>query len=641
MNLQQILQEGFQLHQAGQLQAARDRYHDVLVQQPQHFDALHLSGVIAGQLGELDLALDLLSKACVLNPLDQAAKTNLAKAASDLGNHAVAVQYLQAVLQTNPDDSELSYALALNYFHAKDYRNAIHYFDLALRLRPNWAEAHCNRANALYESNRYVEALNDIDLAIKLNPQYAVAHFNRGNTLQKLNQLDEAQSSFEQAITLQPTLKQAHINLCQLHYQRGEYLAAYTTSNAALQIDARQASGYNCRGLAAMELGDYRTAQKDFEQAIAIQPNFVHAYTNLGKLLRYTNQQAAAIACYRQALAIDSNSAIAIFGLGLCELQIGDFFNGWTHYEARWHSDILANPDLARKFKQPAWDGTTSLVGKNILLHAEQGYGDTIQFCRYARLVKARGARVLLEVPAALFALFENLEGVDHLVRRGDTLPEFNYHCPLMSLPYALRFECAGIFALPPYLSVSEQQKEHWQRILNNTLSDQRKGVISNREENIHCKEKRKRIGLVWSGNPQFKNDVSRSLSLEKLIPYLPNRIDYICLQKEVSTADIAQLQTRPDIQLFSEQLRNFSDTAALCTELDLVVTVDTSVAHLASALGVPTIVLLATNSDWRWLLHHDKTPWYESVSLIRQTQAGQWDGALSVLQGKLLENIE
>ncbi|MBR7799096.1 tetratricopeptide repeat protein [Undibacterium fentianense] len=631
MDLQHILQSGFELHQAGQLSEARAKYQDVLKHDPANFDALQLSGVIAAQLGELNLALELLIKANAIKPQDLAVATNLAKAASDLGNYAVAIQALRTILQTKNNDPHLIFALALNYFHVQDYRQSIQYFDFALQLRPNWAEAHCNRANAYDEMHEHEKALVDLNMAIELDPDYAIAHFNRGNILQKMRQLDLAQSNFERAINIQPSLKQAHLNLSQLYFHRGDYHAAYAASDTALALDPHHVSGYNCRGLAAMELGDYATARKDFESAIAIQPDFIHAYTNLGKLFRYTNQHAAAIASYRTALAIDPTSAIALFGLGLCELQIGDFFNGWAHYEERWHPDVLSDPKLIKNFSQTRWDGHRTLSGKCILLYAEQGYGDTIQFCRYARKIKALGAHVVLEIPSALFALFENLEGVDQLVARGEALPHFDFHLPLMSLPYVLRSNIAGIFALPPYLSVSQSKKDQWQKLLSDCLG---------KEIDTRHRKKQKRIGLVWSGNPQFKNDSSRSISLEQLIHYLPQEAVYFCLQKEVSIKDKVYLNTRPEIQQFSNQLHDFSDTAALCSHLDLVVTVDTSVAHLAGALGIPTIILLAANSDWRWLLHHDKTPWYESVSLIRQARVGQWIEALSMLANKLRDFI-
>ena len=256
------------------------------------------------------------------------------------------------------------------------------------------------------------------------------------------------------------------------------------------------------------------------------------------------------------------------------------------------------------------WLGSQSLQDKTILLHAEQGLGDTIQFCRYASLVAKLGAKVILEVQRPLLGLLKNLDGVSQIIARGDALPEFDYQSPLLSLPLAFKTQLHTIPSALRYLAGDSEKVLAWQARLG---------------------EKTKpRVGLVWSGNLEHKNDHNRSLSLSQVLPYLPSSCQYICLQKELRNADQAILAQHPHIQFFGDALEDFTDTAALCDLMDVVISVDTSVAHLAAALGKPTWVLLPFSPDWRWLLDRKDSPWYPSAKLYRQERIGDWNGVLS-----------
>ena len=270
--------------------------------------------------------------------------------------------------------------------------------------------------------------------------------------------------------------------------------------------------------------------------------------------------------------------------------------------EWRWKKEDGVK--IRRNFKQPLWLGKEDLTDKVILLHAEQGLGDSIQFCRYAKLVKQRGAYVLLEVPTALLGLLDGLEGIDVLIAKGQTLPAFDFHCPLLSLPLAFETDFTNIPCPTPYLAASASKCEAWTKRLG---------------------EKTKmRVGLVWSGSTTHKNDHNRSLTLKQLLPYLPDSCEYVSLQKEIRLEDKEFLDSSGILQ-YSEELEDFTDTAALCALMDLVISVDTSVAHLAGAMGKATWVLLPNAPDWRWLLDRDDSPWYPSVKLYRQGIDRQW----------------
>jgi hypothetical protein len=314
-----------------------------------------------------------------------------------------------------------------------------------------------------------------------------------------------------------------------------------------------------------------------------------------------------ALASFDRAIAIKPDYAEGYWNKSLGLLLAGDFAQGWELHEWRWKSETTLGLQ-SRNFPQRLWLGTEDIAGKTILLHAEQGLGDTIQFCRYARLVKALGAKVVLEVPKALRSLLSGLEGVDELVEQGEALPAFDYHCPLLSLPLAFKTDLTNVPGSRPYLAASPQKRDAWA---------QRLGAKS-----------KPRAGLVWSGSTLHKNDHNRSLTLQQLLPHLPDCCEYLSLQKEVRDVDKAVLEGS-GIRHYGEELEDFTDTAALCELMDLVISVDTSVAHLAGAIGKETWVLLPYSPDWRWLLDRHDSPWYASMTLYRQDETREWPSVL------------
>ena len=299
----------------------------------------------------------------------------------------------------------------------------------------------------------------------------------------------------------------------------------------------------------------------------------------------------------------------------MCNLLSGNFKNGWEDYEWRWKSEEISKTVGARNFSQPLWLGAESLKDKTILLYAEQGLGDTIQFCRYAQLVEERGAKVILEVQRPLVNLLKDLKGPSQIIAKGDTPTNFDYQCPLLSLPLAFKTE---LHTIPPTQSISTPQEKisEWQAKLG--------------------EKSKPRIGIVWSGSTEHKNDHNRSLTLSNLMPHLSPYVEYICLQKELRSIDKELLSKHPQIKYFGDTLEDFTDTAALCELMDVVISVDTSVAHLASTLGKPTWVLLPYSPDWRWLLDRNDSPWYPSVKLYRQEKIHDWHGVLEKVKSDL-----
>jgi hypothetical protein len=345
-----------------------------------------------------------------------------------------------------------------------------------------------------------------------------------------------------------------------------------------------------------------------------IRPDLPESFSDLGVALAGLKRSREAASYYDKAINLDPEYAEAHWNKSLLFLLMGDFDSGWKSYEWRWKIPGLMR-DLA-DFSQPLWlgqaefGGIEGLAGKTILVHSEQGLGDTIQFARYLLLLAENGARVVFELPAALFGALRGVTGVNDFVVRGQTLPAADFHCPLLSLPLAFKTTLESIPSPGPYLKADALKVKQW---------SERLGLKSS-----------PRIGLVWSGNAQHKNDHNRSIPLELLLSRLPERFDWVSLQRELREDDQRVLELHPHIRHFGDELEDFTDTAALCEQMDLVISVDTSVAHLSGALGRPTWVLLPHVPDWRWLLDRDDSPWYRCMKLYRQPAPGNWGSVMA-----------
>jgi tetratricopeptide (TPR) repeat protein len=335
---------------------------------------------------------------------------------------------------------------------------------------------------------------------------------------------------------------------------------------------------------------------------------------NRGVALNNLNQHAQAIASYDRAIAADPNYAESYCNKALAELLTGNFEAGWRLYEWRWAMEKMA-PNVFATDK-PLWSGKEPLEGKTILLTSEQGLGDTLQFSRYARMVKQLGAKVILVVQPTLVAFLTHLEGVDQIITTGDSVPALDYHCPLLSLPLAFDTQLTTIPLPSAGLKADTEKVAAWQKKLGPKVGP--------------------RVGVVWSGSPAHENDHNRSLSFSQLLAVLPSGITYVSLQKEHSVEDLKQLKQQPHFLEFSNEIESFADTAALCECVDMVISVDTSVAHLAGAMNKPLWVLLPYCPDWRWLTQRTDSPWYPSATLLRQKSVGDWSPVLSALQQTL-----
>ncbi len=410
---------------------------------------------------------------------------------------------------------------------------------------------------------------------------------------------------YQQVLKIDPHNFTALQGMGILNGQFGRFEEALKFITAAVIVRPDDFAIHYNQGVALQELKRHAEALGSYDNVLTLNPNLAEAHVNRGNVLQELQRYEEALVSYDNALALQPDNAKANKNKGIIKLLLGEYLEGWPLYEWRWKDD---QKDAVRNFKQPLWLGEQSISGMTILLHAEQGLGDTLHMVRYVPIVAALGAKVILEAPTALVSLLTTLKGVATIVAKGDALP-FDCHCPLMSLPLALKTRVDSIPAPIPYLAADPQKHRAWRERLGTKT--------------------RPRIGLAWSGNPQHKNDRNRSIGLHLLGPLLREDCEYHSLQKEVRIEDKPALAGFTQIQAHENALTDFSDTAALIGELDLVISVDSAVAHLAGALGKAVWILLPYNADFRWLTARSDSPWYPTARLFRQPSIGEWEGVI------------
>jgi tetratricopeptide (TPR) repeat protein len=603
------------LHAAGQLHAARALYQEILRLRPRHFDALHLLGVLAAQDNDPQQAVRLIEKAIQVEPNNAAAHCNKGTALQAINQWEAALAAYDRAIALRPDYAMAHCNRGGVLRELKQFAGALASCDRSIAIRADSAEAHSNRGNVLADLGRTDEALHSYERAIALRGNYAEAYFNRGNLLKALGRFAEALASYDIAIAIRPAYAEAHANRGAVLFELREWHAALAAYDRAIAAKHDYAEGHLNRGNVLKAAGRFNEALESYKCAIATRADYVEAYCNLGFVLKELRQHRAALERYERALLIRPDFAEASFNRGTLLLSLGDFERGWHDYESRWKLEHTTAP-VSRNFSQPLWRGEQPIAGKTLLLHSEQGLGDTLQFCRYAKLVAELGAHVVCEVQPQLVQLLATLAGPSQVIAAGGALPEFDYHCPLLSLPLAFRTDLASIPATARYLAAEPIKVAQWQARLGEQL--------------------RPRIGLTWSGSSRHTNDHNRNIPLAELLARLPRGLDYVSLQYEPRADDQRTLEANPWIVDLTDGLRDFADSAALTECLDLVVGVDTSVAHLSGALGKPTCILLPSNPDWRWLLDRSDSPWYPTLRLLRQQSSGEWTMALEQLNSEL-----
>jgi len=446
----------------------------------------------------------------------------------------------------------------------------------------------------------------DRDGATVAEPHSADDYYSRAVELTKLGRLDEALASYDHVLALAPEHAVALSERGSVLMRLARFAEALASIDRALAIRPDYAEALNSRGRALQGLNIFDEALASYDKAIAIAPGYAEAFNNRAAVLKDLRRFDEALASAQKAQVCAPDYADAHFTEAELHLLLGDFPAGWAEYEWRLKRTALAP---VRRFSQPQWDGLASLYDRTILLYAEDGIGNAIQFCRYVPMSAARGATVILEVGEPLRRLMESLDGAARIVGTGEALPVFDLHCPLGSLPRAFGTTADTIPAATPYLHPDPAALTEWEAWLSART--------------------RPRIGIAWAGERSHDNNHNRSIALDALAPLMDVGATIVTLQNELHIGDAEALEAHGGIADLGSA-RDFADAAALVSCVDLVVSVDTSIAHLAGALGKPVFILLPYTPDWRWGIEGDNSRWYPSARLFRQTRPEDWDAVVA-----------
>jgi len=560
---------------------------------------------------------------------------------------AEAVARFQEALRLEPDFMEAHNNLACAFLQQGKRDEAVAHFRHALRLRPDNADAYSGLGAAFADQGKWDEAVAHFSQALRIRPGFAEAHFNLANVLKSQGRLEEAVTHCHEALRIRPGFAEAHDSLGNALLGQGRVQEAVAHFQDALRIRPGFAAAHNNLGSALHRQGRFEEALMQFQLALRIQPDLSEAHCNLGNALYCQGRLEEAMTSFQQALRIRPDFPAARKGRAFLWLLRGQFDQGWPEFEWRW-----AQPGFVqRQFPQPLWD-SSDLRGRTILLYAEHGLGDTIQFIRYAPLVKQRGGNVIVECQPALVRLLDGVKGIDQLAARGASLPAFDVQAPLLSLPRIFHTSLATIPATVPYLHPDPQLLEHWESPMSDVRCPMSNPTL--RTSDFRLPTSDFLVGIAWQGDPAYYYDRQRSIPLAQFAPLarVPG-VQLISLQKGPGTDQLKQLriadcglplerqETKP---LLESAIRNpqaaildlsgrldegtgaFMDTAAVMKNLDLVISSDTAVPHLAGALGVAVWVALPLVPDWRWLLQREDSPWYPTMRLFRQTRDGHWE---------------
>jgi tetratricopeptide (TPR) repeat protein len=576
-----FFEAGLRLLKAGQMAEAEQCGRRALALDSGHADSLHLMGLLCAAAKQYDLAIEWFAQAIRQNPDVSDYFSNLAAALEHRGRRDEAIRSLDRALVLKPGRADVWYRMGL-LLEGRDRKDeASQSFDAALKADPRHLEAANAAGLAHFNAGRWERALSGFAASLAIDPAQAGALHLMGICYLRLKRLDEAYENCRRALALAPDDPEINCNFALILGKRGLNEEALGRFDFALAIDPRLAVAHCLRAGVLAELRRFDEALAGYDKAIAIDPELADAHWN-GALLR---------------------------------LLLGDFERGWLGRP--WGRKCSSLSFVDRQFAQPLWRGETDIAGKTILLHSDEGLGDSIQFARYATLVARLGARVILEVQDAVHPLLSGIEGVAVcLPKTGVTLPDFDLQCPMSDLPTAFATRLDTIPAVASPLAPPAARVRAWQERLG--------------------AHDRLRVGLVWSGNPAHNNDGNRSMPLAAMTALLDVDARFISLQKDPRPADREVLCGRAEIVDPTSHLSDFVETAALIACLDLVITVDTSVAHLAGTMGCPTWLLLPYTPDFRWLLDRDDSPWYPSVRLFRQSDKRDYAEVLSRVRDEL-----
>jgi tetratricopeptide (TPR) repeat protein len=602
--MEPLFARAYAAHRDGRLADAERDYRAAIHANPAHADALHLLGVLRHQQGQHAEAAELVRRAVDLRPHDAALQLNLGNALKALGQLDGAIERFRNALTLAPQFPLAHYNLGNAYAAAGRHEDAVDAFEKSMRLQPNDASTYNNLGNALHALGRHQQAIDAFSRALALRPRHAGAHNNLGMAFNALGRADEALTHFRAALAAEPRYVAAHFNLANTLDAIGLHSEAVAAFEATLALQPQFPPALFGLGNALAALGRHAEAAPRFERAVGLEPTFSLAWLSLGSAHHALGAHAAALRAFDQALRLRPDLASAHMNRALTLLTLGDFARGLPEYE--WRLAMTAESGASAL---PRWRGEP-IEERTLLVQAEQGFGDTLQFIRFVSLLRKCAARVVLEIQPELIPLVAPLAGAWRvtLIACGAPRPPADFHCPLLSLPLALGMTHHTLPSRTPYLAAPPEYQRKWRGSLGG--------------------QAKRKIGLAWSGRIQAQEN--RTMPLAALDPlFALDGIDWIVLQPSLSADERTALAAHPraaSIHRFDERIANFADTAAIVDRLDAVVSIDTSIAHLAGALSKPLWLMLPFAADWRWFVGDERSPWYPSARLVRQRAPGAWE---------------
>jgi tetratricopeptide (TPR) repeat protein len=578
-------QQGMALAQQGRLDESAACFRRARQLQPKAPAAHNNLGNILFFQGQLDEAVACYRTALSLVPNDPPTLNNLGNALRKLGEMDEAVRLIRRAVELRPEYAEAHSNLALALEATDQLDEALFHCQTALRLRPDFADAYNNLSVVLRGLGRFEEAIAACHEALRRQPDSAEAHSNLGSALVRLERWEEAETNFRRALLLRPNMAETRVSLASCCWRQDRFDEAIQLCEEALRQKPKLAAAYNALGVILYKQNRFDEAMPHLDQALRLEPNHAEAHFNRAMVL----------------------------------LHMGDFTEGWREYEWRWKCKTF----VVSASQRTPWDGSP-LAGRTILLCVEQGLGDTLQFIRYAPQVKQQGATVLLLCSGKMIPLLSRCAGIDQFVAQDAAIPSCDTHIPLLSLPSRLGTTLATIPKPIPYLFADERLVEHWRRELTAYAGF--------------------KVGIAWQGNKDHPLDRHRSMSLSHFEPVALPGVQLLSLQKGPGSEQLATVAGRFAVTDLGRRLDEtcgaFMDTAAVMQSLDLVITSDTAIAHLAGGLGVPVWVALPFVADWRWLRDRPDSPWYPTMRLFRQTTAGDWDGVFTAMAAELARRL-
>ena len=615
-----LFNQGQQFRKAGDLPRAEAAFRELLSFEPTNAEVWQALGSVCREQGKHDEALTAFQRAVTLDPEFAQAHNSLGIAYLERGNLPAAAERLERALELNPELPAAQNNLGNVYLAQGRKSDALARYQEAVRLHPSFAEAHGNLGNVLRDLGRLDEALASCRRAIELKPSFAIGHNHLGAVYSNLRRWEDAVTCFRQAIALQAKYPEAHINLGDALRELGRLVEAEAALREAVRLRPDMAQAHLSLALVLLDRDRFEAAEASCREALRLDAPLNAAHQALGMICMQRGQNEEAVACYQRSLTFAPADPALHRNLAIALLRLGRYEQGWAEYEWRLQCPEAANRNLA----QPLWDGSP-LAGQTVLLHAEQGLGDTLQFVRYAPLVQRRGGRVLLACQRALLPLLRHAAGIDELMALGDVAPPFHVQAPLHSLPRIFGETLETVHAPQAYLEADAGLVEQWGRELASIAGF--------------------KVGIAWQGSPYYRFDRHRSIPLEEFAPLaqVPG-VRLIGLQIGFGGEQVAALEGRFEIVDLGPRLDEgtgaFLDTAAVVKNLDLVVTSDTALAHLAGALGAPVWLATQFAPDWRWLSEGDRSPWYPTMRLFRQRRRGDWRAVFQSMAAALAERV-